>query len=237
MSDMTPMARIFEEVSCLDASLAEKLSRHAGLLSGVEPGLAAANAEMMAGWARARVAANRPKPGEHLPDFLLPNHRGQLVSSKDLLAKGPLVISFNRGHWCPMCRLELLELTKAYPKIKRAGADVVSVMPEKSEYTRAAIGGLSLPFQILSDMDLSLAIACGLLAPVTRKVQRICRRLGVDLPRFQDAKGWNVPIPGTFVVNPKGVVLASFASPNLLERMPIATILGALPRKKFKLFG
>ena len=33
------------------------------------------------------------------PAFALPNQDGQIISSADLLARGPLVISFFRGHW------------------------------------------------------------------------------------------------------------------------------------------
>ena len=39
------------------------------------------------------------KVGDRLPPFALPNTRGQEVRSADLLAKGPLVLTFYRGAW------------------------------------------------------------------------------------------------------------------------------------------
>ncbi len=45
------------------------------------------------------VAGKAIKPEEILPDFSLPNEKGNLVSSKDLLSQGPLVVSFYRGIW------------------------------------------------------------------------------------------------------------------------------------------
>ncbi len=39
------------------------------------------------------------KSGEPAPKFSLPDERGGLVELKDLLAKGPVVISFYRGQW------------------------------------------------------------------------------------------------------------------------------------------
>ena len=39
------------------------------------------------------------KPGDPLPAFALPNSYGQEVRSADLLAKGPLVVTFFRGSW------------------------------------------------------------------------------------------------------------------------------------------
>lgn len=37
--------------------------------------------------------------GDAMPAFTLPNASGQIVRSADLLAKGPLVVSFYRGGW------------------------------------------------------------------------------------------------------------------------------------------
>ncbi len=45
------------------------------------------------------IADKAIKVGETLPDFTLPDEQGNLVSSGDLLARGPLAISFYRGVW------------------------------------------------------------------------------------------------------------------------------------------
>lgn len=45
------------------------------------------------------LASKAIKVGETLPEFILPDEKGNLVSSKDLLAKGPLALSFYRGVW------------------------------------------------------------------------------------------------------------------------------------------
>jgi cytochrome oxidase Cu insertion factor (SCO1/SenC/PrrC family) len=39
------------------------------------------------------------KTGDRLPAFTLNNQDGNPISSTGLLAKGPLVITFFRGHW------------------------------------------------------------------------------------------------------------------------------------------
>ena len=41
-----------------------------------------------------------PKPGEAMPPFVMPDEKGQLVTLDELLMKGPLAITFHRGHWC-----------------------------------------------------------------------------------------------------------------------------------------
>jgi len=37
--------------------------------------------------------------GERAPDFTLPNQRGEMVSLRDRLSRGPVVLSFYRGVW------------------------------------------------------------------------------------------------------------------------------------------
>jgi len=45
------------------------------------------------------LAERALKVGDLSPAFELPNQDGVLVRSADLLGRGPLVISFFRGHW------------------------------------------------------------------------------------------------------------------------------------------
>ena len=48
---------------------------------------------------RSGLAERALKVGDPAPAFELENQDGQLVRSADLLAHGPLVITFFRGHW------------------------------------------------------------------------------------------------------------------------------------------
>ncbi len=48
---------------------------------------------------RSGILTTMLKAGDKAPEFALPNTRGDLVSSKRLLAHGPLVASFYRGRW------------------------------------------------------------------------------------------------------------------------------------------
>lgn len=45
------------------------------------------------------IEDNSLKAGDKAPSFTLPNAKGEQVSSTDLLAKGPVVLSFYRGGW------------------------------------------------------------------------------------------------------------------------------------------
>ena len=45
------------------------------------------------------IVARALAKGDAMPPFSLPNVRGGIVSSTELLSKGPLVVSFFRGSW------------------------------------------------------------------------------------------------------------------------------------------
>jgi hypothetical protein len=52
-------------------------------------------ADLRASGIMSRVA----KVGQPAPDFTLPNADGRPVSLKELVARGPVVLSFYRGRW------------------------------------------------------------------------------------------------------------------------------------------
>jgi len=62
-----------------------------------------ATAELIASGAAQRAK----KAGDVAPSFSLKDAEGNIVSSDELLKKGPLVVSFYRGVWCPYCNMEL----------------------------------------------------------------------------------------------------------------------------------
>ena len=108
-----------------------------------------------------------------LPGFLLPDNEGNLVGSTDLLSAGPLVVSFNRGHWCAYCRLELLALAEIYPDIKRLGGELVSIMPDCAAPIRRFRETFDFPFNILTDIDNGYALTCGLMVSLGNAIRHL----------------------------------------------------------------
>ena len=49
--------------------------------------------------ARTDIEKTSCRAGDEIPSFSLPNVTGHMVSSGDVLAKGPMVLSFYRGVW------------------------------------------------------------------------------------------------------------------------------------------
>jgi peroxiredoxin len=82
------------------------------------------------------VVETAPRPGETMPRFVLPDETGHLVSLDKLLAKGPVAITFHRGHWCPYCRINTRALAEAQNEIAAEGAQIAatsSISPRSSK--------------------------------------------------------------------------------------------------------
>jgi peroxiredoxin len=218
----------FETADALDAPLGERLSFYLGESRKLLPDLEATYDQLVQ-----RISANGadamvPAIGEKLPNFLMTDDEGQLVELASLIASGPLVISFNRGPWCDYCGLELRALSRAYPDIRAAGGEVVSVVPETGKYAANLRKVRDVPFRVLTDLDLAYALSLGLVFWVGETIKRTYLGFGIDLERFQGNGGWFLPIPATLVVGQDGLIKARFADPDFRHRMAIEDILAAI---------
>jgi peroxiredoxin len=169
-----------------------------------------------------------PRIGEQMPEFILPDEQNRLVSLSSLLKSGPAVISFNRGHWCPYCRLELRSLAKIHDEITQLGARVISIMPDSARFTRDYIARNELPFPVLSDIDLGYSLALGLIFWVGTEVQELYKGVGIELEKYHGNQGYFLPMAAKFIVGPDGLVKTRQVDLEFRERMEPEAILAAL---------
>jgi peroxiredoxin len=216
------------QIETLDASLAERLKAYREQSARLRPDVAKAYDAMVERLDILERGGIGPKVGEPVPDFALPDESGHLVSLPSLLTQGPAVISINRGHWCPYCRLELRALAARHDEIRATGAQVVSIMPDVSEFTGSYRSGNALPFSILSDVDLGYSLLLGLVFWVGNDVKSLYDDLGVDLGRYQGNPSYFLPIAAKFIVDQSGVVRAREVNVEFRQRMDPDTIIAAL---------
>jgi peroxiredoxin len=163
-----------------------------------------------------------------MPPFLLPDENGRLIGLKDLLVKGPAVVTFHRGHWCPYCRISINTLAKAQPRIEALGAQMVAIVPDRQQFAAEMRQESNVNFPILSDMDNGYAMSLNLAIWVGSEMEEYMTKIGRTLPQYQGNDSWMLPIPATFVVGRDGRILARFVDPDYRKRMAIDELVAAL---------
>jgi peroxiredoxin len=224
----TPRTDLFERADSLRAPLNERLELYGGESRKLSPELEAAYDALVARIKEGGAGAGVPDVGDTLPDAVLTDADACSVQLSSYLDRGPLVISFNRGPWCDYCGLELRALARAYPYIVSAGGDVVSIVPELAPFGQALQRKHSLPFAVLSDLDLAYCLSLGLAFWVGETVKGMYQEIGLDLERFQGSGGWLLPIPATLVVGREGEVVARFVDTDFRRRMTTEEVLAAV---------
>lgn len=210
-------------------SLAAQLEAfRAGLLERADPNLVA----ILANWHReldeAQIAGAALQAGDRAPDFTLPDRDGRLVSLRETLARGPVVLSFIRGGWCPYCTLTLRALGRRHAALRRHGAEVLALSPEAPRHNAATADCTWLPFPVLRDHDNAVARHYGLVVRLPPEVQEVYRRLGHELPAINRVPGWDLPMPAGYVVAPDGRIVFARVSSRTERRMEPADALAAV---------
>ncbi|MDE1195769.1 MAG: peroxiredoxin-like family protein [Pseudomonas sp.] len=168
------------------------------------------------------------KVGDKAPVFTLNDPEGNPVSSAELLSKGPLVISFYRGVWCPYCNMELQALEAALPQYLELGASLVAISPQIQANSRKSVRQNHLSFPILSDAKSQVAEAFGLRFKLPDYLVDLYKGFGNDLPTFNDDPSWVLPMPGRFVIGQDGLIKYAEVNPDYTQRPEPTDLLPAL---------
>ncbi len=158
------------------------------------------------------------KPGATLPDITLPDANGRSVSLRGLNQRGPLVIVFYRGGWCPYCNLELREWQHRLPELRAAGAQLVAISPQSPDNSLSTAQKNELAFDVLSDSALAAANAFGVAFQMPAELVELYQRNGNDLPTVNANGQWVLPIPATYLVGDDGHIAYAHVEADYRQR-------------------
>jgi peroxiredoxin len=191
----------------------------------VPPETQAVHARVISELKETRLAERVLQVGSKAPTIQLKDHNGKLVSSPDLLSRGPLVVCFFRGRWCPFCVGQLEAMNLILPEIEQAGAALVAISPQTVQQSFFMADQHKLRFPLLSDAGNQVARQFGLVYRVPDEQQAIYRRAFVNLPFANGDDNWELPIPATFIFDREGTVLYASANEDYTERPEPSQIL------------
>jgi peroxiredoxin len=170
------------------------------------------------------------KAGDVAPEFTLLDADGKAVSSRELLARGPLVISFYRGVWCPYCNIELQALQAALADITARGASLVAISPQTAANSRKSQRDNKLSFPILSDVKSEVAKAFNIRFTLPDYLVELYKGFGNDLPLVNDDPSWVLPMPARYVIESSGIIAYSEVNPDYTHRPDPSELLPVLDR-------
>ncbi|MGB2692278.1 MAG: peroxiredoxin-like family protein [Thermodesulfobacteriota bacterium] len=178
------------------------------------------------------IAEKSLKVGEKAPDFNLPNPSGESVNLHTLLEKGPVVLNFYRGGWCPYCNLELNAYQKHLPEIESLGASLVAISPQTPDSSLSTAEKNDLKFDVLSDEGNKTANEFGLVFELAPELHELYLKFGINIPESNGNDSWEIPLPGTYVIDKDGTVKYAYANADYTKRAEPDEVISKLQELK-----
>lgn len=157
--------------------------------------------------------------GVHALDFTLSNPLGDTVTLREELARGPVVLIFYRGSWCPYCNIQLRAFEQRLSDIRNLGAQLIAISPQSPDHTLTQREKEHLSFHVLSDPDGQVAANYQLLFNLPDQLQRTFTNiLKRDLTVFNSTNRWILPVPATYVIDQDGIIRYASINPDFMQR-------------------
>jgi len=147
------------------------------------------------------IVEQAPKQGDKLISFSLPNQTGQEQTLEALLTKGPVVLTFYRGGWCPYCNVELQAYQSSLAAIQEAGGQLVAITPELPDQSLSTTEKNALTFTILSDINAEYARQLNLVFTLPEALRPIYTSFGIHVENHNGEGQFDLPLAATFVIS------------------------------------
>lgn len=165
------------------------------------------------------------KVGDKVADFELELIDGTKFSLSEALSKGPGVIKFYRGGWCPYCNIELQSYQQIIDRYEEAGIWLLAIAPEDLDRIDATVKKRELSFPIASDPSQSVARSLNLVFSLPSDLVSLYEKWGLDIMRTDD--GIELPVPATVILNQNSEIVANFFDLDYTKRKSPLEVLQA----------
>lgn len=168
--------------------------------------------------------------GQKIPAFSLPDATGTTVQLNDLTQRGPVVLVFYRGGWCPYCNLTLSAYAEQLPALHAAGATIVAISPDLPDESLSTAERQQLPFLVLSDLNNDFARQLGIVFTLPEGLEkRYIEDFKLPLHAKKGSTStYELPLAATYILGPDGVVRWRFVDADYSRRADPLDVLEAL---------
>jgi peroxiredoxin len=181
----------------------------------------------------ATIAQAQEKPeglfiNSKAPEFKGTDQSGVPISLKELRKKGPVVVLFYRGNWCPYCNKELKRFQDSLNLITDKGAQVIAITPEGSDGITKTIEKTGAVFPILTDADMKISKSYAVAYDVDDRTLGRYKNAGIDLFVLNGQKQAQLPVPAVYIVNKEGSISFRYFDADYRKRVSVKEILSEL---------
>ncbi|MEO8475230.1 MAG: peroxiredoxin-like family protein [Chryseolinea sp.] len=164
------------------------------------------------------------KVNDKAPEFNAKDQFGQEISLKALLKKGPVVLMFYRGQWCPYCNKQLSGMQDSLEMVTSKGATVLAITPEKQENISKTIEKTKASFPILYDDGLKIMKSYQVAFQLDEASIEKFKGYGIDLNEANGSNGASLPVPALYIINKNGKITYRHFDPDYTKRPSVKEI-------------
>ncbi|MEO5978613.1 MAG: peroxiredoxin-like family protein [Chryseolinea sp.] len=164
------------------------------------------------------------KVNDKAPEFNAKDQFGQEISLKALLKKGPVVLMFYRGQWCPYCNKQLSGMQDSLEMVTSKGATVLAITPEKQENISKTIEKTKASFPILYDDGLKIMKSYQVAFQLNEASIEKFKGYGIDLNAANGSNGASLPVPALYIINKNGKITYRHFDPDYTKRPSVKEI-------------
>ncbi|MBK8520425.1 MAG: AhpC/TSA family protein [Chitinophagaceae bacterium] len=168
------------------------------------------------------------KVGEIAPDFSAKDQDGNIINLKQALQKGPVVMLFYRGQWCPYCNKQMSRFSDSLSLLIAKGASVLAIAPETAENVKKTIEKTKSTFPVLEDQGLAIMKMYKVNFAVDEKTITKYKGYGIDFDEANGVNGANLPVPATYIIGKDGKVKYVFFNTDYRKRASVMDVLNNL---------
>jgi peroxiredoxin len=169
------------------------------------------------------------KVGDKAPDFTGYDQKGKQVELKKLLEKGPIILVFYRGIWCPACNKYLQIYQDSLTMVTDQGVSFVAVTPESIEFVEQTVKLHNISYTVIYDCQEKIMKDYDVMFNVTKAYQdKILTSFSADIAKNNGREAARLPVPATYVINRDGTIVAIQFDPNYQNRASVMWMVKSL---------
>lgn len=166
------------------------------------------------------------KVGDKAPGFTGYDQFGKQTELKKLLEKGPVVLFFYRGKWCPVCSRYLNNYQDSLNLITDQGVSFVAITPESIENVEQTVKIHNITFTVVYDCQEKIMSDYDVMFSVTKAYQDVVlSKLSVDIAKNNGREVAHLPVPATYIINKEGIIVAVQFDPDYQNRASVKWII------------